>query len=72
MEKSSAAISVIFIIILYFIVYDSIPRKYAKLEERFGRFIERCLVRSEYKKSPLHTIVYCGLGTGNTYFVREY
>ena len=40
------------------IVYDSIASKYTKLEESFCGFIERCLVRFEYQKSPLHNIVY--------------
>ena len=30
------------------------------------------LVRFEYEKSPLHTIVYGGTGTGKTYFIRQY
>ena len=53
-------------------LYDSIPSKYAKLEENLGEFIKRTLVRFEYGKSPLHSIVYGGSGTGKTYFVRQY
>ena len=34
--------------------------------------MNRSLVRFEYKKSPLHTIVYGGTGTGKTYFIRQY
>ena len=34
--------------------------------------MNRNLVRFEYEKSPLHTIVYGGTGTGKTYFVRQY
>ena len=34
--------------------------------------MNRCLVRFEYEKSPLHTIVYGGTGTGKTYFIRQY
>ena len=30
-------------------VYDSIPSKYAKLEESFGGFIKKSLVRFEYE-----------------------
>ena len=30
--------------------------------------MNRNLVRFEYEKSPLHTIVYGGTGTGKTYF----
>ena len=55
-----------------YIVYDSIPSEYTKLEEGFVGFIYRSLVRFEYEKSPLHTIVYCGTGTRKTYFVGQY
>ena len=54
------------------IVYNSIPIKYKKLEETFGWFMNRSLVRFELETSPLHTIVYGGTGTGKTYFVRQY
>ena len=33
--------------------------------------MSRSLVRFEYEKSPLHTIVYGGTGTGKTYFIRQ-
>ena len=72
METGSVVIIFIFLIIFCFIVYDSIPSKYAKLEESFGGFMNRSLVRFEYEKSPLHTIVYGGTGTCKTYFVRQY
>ena len=55
-----------------FIVYDSIPSKYTKLEESFGGFIKRCLVRFKYENSSLHVIVYGGTGTGKIYFVTQY
>ena len=55
-----------------FVIYDSIPSKYTKQEESFGGFMNRSLVRFEYEKSPLHTIVYGGTGTGKTYFIRQY
>ena len=48
------------------------PSKYTKLEENFGVFMNRSLVRFEFEKSPLHTVVYGGSGTGKTYFVRQY
>ena len=48
------------------------PSEYTKLEESFGGFMNRSLVRFEYEKSPLHTIVYGGTGTGKTYFFRQY
>ena len=34
--------------------------------------MNRNLVRFEYEKSPLHTIVYGKTGTGKTYFSRQY
>ena len=34
--------------------------------------MNRSLVRFEYEKSPLHTIVYGGTGTGKSYFIRQY
>ena len=34
--------------------------------------MNRSLVRFEYEKSPLHTIVYGGTVTGKTYFIRQY
>ena len=34
--------------------------------------MNRNLVRFEYEKSPLHTIVYGGTGTGKTFFIRQY
>ena len=29
-------------------------------------------MRFEYEKSPLHTFVYGGTGTGKAYFIRQY
>ena len=34
--------------------------------------MNRSLVRFENEKSPLHTIVYGVIGTGKTYFIRQY
>ena len=34
--------------------------------------MNRSLVRFENEKSPLHTFVYGGTGTGKTYFIRQY
>ena len=34
--------------------------------------MNRSLVRFEYEKSPLHTIVYAGTATRKTYFIRQY
>ena len=46
--------------------------KDAKLEATFGGFVNRKLVRFEFEKSPLRTIVYGATGTGKTYFVKQY
>ena len=51
---------------IFYMIYDSIPIKYKKLEESFGGFINRNLIRFEYQKTPLHTIVFGGTGTGET------
>ena len=72
MEAGSAVFIFIIIIGICYIIYDSRPSKYTKLEESFGVFMNRSLVRFEYEKSPLHTIVYGGTGTGKTYFIRQY
>ena len=71
MEIGSAFLIFIGVMLLCFMVYVSIPSKYAKLEESFGGFINRSLVRFENEKSPLHTIVYGGTRRGKTYFVRQ-
>ena len=72
MDKGGILFFLIIIIGICYIIYDSIPSKYKKLEESFGGFINRSLVRLEYEKSSLHTIVYGGTGTGKTYFIRQY
>ena len=72
MVKGGILFIFIIIIAICFIFYYSIPSKHTKLEESFGGFMNRNLVRFEFEKSPLHTIVYGGTGTGNTYFIRHY
>ena len=72
METVSAVIILLFLIGICYIIHDSIPSKYTKLEESFGEFMNKSLVRIEYENSPLHTIVYGGTGTGKTYFIRHY
>ena len=72
METGSAVIIFIFLIGTCYIIYDSIPSKYTKLEERVGGFMNRSLVRFEYEMSPIHTIVNGGTGTGKTYFIGQY
>ena len=71
METGSAVIFLIFLFGICYIIYDSIPSKYTKVES-FGGFMNRSLVRFEYEKSPLHTIVYGGTGTRRTYFIGQY
>ena len=72
MDKGGILFFLIIIIGICYIIYDSTPSKYTKLEESFGGFMNRSVVRFEYEKSPLHTIVYGGTGTGKTYFIRQY
>ena len=72
MDKGGILFIYIIIIAICFIFYNSIPSKYTKLEESFGGFMNRSLVRFEYEKPPLHTIVNGGTGTGKTYFIRQY
>ena len=72
MDKGDILFIFIIIMTICFIFYNSIRSKYTKLEESFGEFMNRSLVRFEYEKSPLHTIVYGGTGTGKTYFIRQF
>ena len=72
MDKGGILFFLIIIIGICYIIYDSIPSEYTELEESFGGFMNRSLVRFEYEKSPLHTFVYGGTGTGKTYFIRQY
>ena len=72
MKKGSSVIIFIFLIGICYIIYDSIPSKYTKLEKSFEGFMNRRLVRFEYEKSTLHTIVSGGTGTGKTDFIRQY
>ena len=71
MERGSAFLIFIFLIMISYMVYDAIPSKYTKLEESFGGLINKSLIRFEYEKSPLHTIVYGSVGRGKTCFVRH-
>ena len=72
MDKGGILFFLITICVICFKIFDSISIQYTKLEESFGGFMNRSLVRFEYEKSPLHTIVYGGIGTGKTYFIRQY
>ena len=77
METGSAVLIFLFLIGICYILYDSIPSTYTKLEKRFAGLMNRSLVRFENEKFPLHTIVYGGTSTGKfggtgTYFIRQY
>ena len=50
MDKGGILFFLIIIIGICFIIYDSIPSKYTKLEESFGGFMNRSLVSFEYEK----------------------
>ena len=69
MDKGGILFIFTIIIGFCFIFNNSIPRKYTKLEESFGGFMKRSLVRFEYEKSPLHTILYGRTGTGKHIFL---
>ena len=66
MDKGGILYFLIIIIGVCYIIYDSISSKYRKLEESFGGFMIRSIVRFEYEKSPLYTIVYGVTGTEKT------
>ena len=72
LERAFAIIIFIFVILFCCILYNSLPGKYKKSEENFGGFMKKRLVKIEFEKSPLHTIVYCATGTGKNYFVKQY
>ena len=52
-------------------IYVSIPSKYAKLDEKFAGYEDNNLLKFEYEKSPVHTIVYGVSVTGTIYFVKQ-
>ena len=54
METGSVVFILFLIFIFCFIIYDSIPSKYTKLEESFGGFMNRSLVRFDYEKIKSH------------------
>ena len=71
MEKSTAVIIFKFSAIFCYIIYGSMPGKYAKLNERFGGLAGRFLLNTEYELSALLGIVHATSGTGKTCFVRQ-
>ena len=56
METGNAILIFIFLIMICYMIYDKMPSKYTKLEESFGGFMNRSLVRFEFEKSPLHIL----------------
>ena len=72
METGPLILIFILIVILCFLVYDILPNKYTKLEESFDGFMSKSLVRFEFERLPLHTIVYVASNTGKTCFVKHY
>ena len=57
METGSAVIIFVLLIGICYIIYDSIPSKYKKLEESFGGFMNRSLV-SLNMKSHHYTLMF--------------
>ena len=57
METDSTVIIFFTIIVICFILYDPIPSKHTKLEESFGGFMNRNLVRFE-EKSHHYTLFF--------------
>ena len=47
MERAVAIFIFIFEIMLCYMIYNSIPTKYTKLEESYGGFIDKSLIRIE-------------------------
>ena len=61
-------IFILFLVTVFcYLVYSDLPSKYKKLEENFGGFMNRRLVRFEFENSPLYTIVYGATGTGDLF-----
>ena len=71
METGLIIFILMFITVICYLAYNDMPTKYTKLEESFGGFMNKSLVRFEFEKSPLHSIDYGATDTGNTYFVRQ-
>ena len=71
MENGPLFFILVLVAFVCFIMYYDFPSKYTKLEENFGGFMNETLVKIEFEKSPLHTIVYGATGTGKTYFFRQ-
>ena len=56
MEKVSLILILLLVIAVCYIIYDSMPSKYKKLDENFGGFIYRRVLTFEFEKSPLHVL----------------
>ena len=66
MDKGPIVFILAFITLFCFSLLSVLPSKYTKLEESFEGFMKKNLVRLEFEKSPLHTIVCGATGTGKT------
>ena len=66
-------ITIALIFVVFYIIYDSIPSIYEKLDEKFQEYEHRNLPKFVYERSPLHTIdiiVYDATAAGKTCFVK--
>ena len=72
MENGPLIFILVLVAFVCFIMYYDLPSKYTKLEGNFGGLTNKSLVRFEFEKSSLHTIVYGATGTGKTNFVKQY
>ena len=72
MEKGPIIFILIIIAVVCYLIYSDLPSKYTKQEENFDGCIKKCLVRFEFEKSPLHTIIYGASNRGEIYFVKQY
>ena len=61
-------LTIITVFVFAFIIYDSVPSKCDALEKIFKGHEDEKLKQFENEKSPLHTIVYGGTGTGKNIF----
>ena len=72
MENGPLIFILVLVAFVCFIIYCDLPIKYTKLDENFVGLTNKSLVRFEFEKSPLHTIVYGATGTRKTNFVKQY
>ena len=72
MEKGPIIFILILIAVVCYLKCSDLPCNYTKLEEIFDGCMNKCLVRFEFEKSLLHTIIYGASNRGKTYFVKQY